>query len=156
MATTIESCFPPIVSGEEKFSGIMIHNVAWYEKNKIKLITGTRVTDINRKQKTVQLNNGKSIDYDKLIIATGSNPFIPPISGVSAKNVIAFRTIKDVEEMLEATKDKRHVAVIGGGVSGLEVAYGLKKQGMNVTVIHRAAHIMNNQLDPLAASLFTK
>ena len=93
------------------------------------------------------------MDYDRLILATGSKPFVPPIPGWDLKGVISFRDIYDVNTMLEYCKSKQNAVVIGGGLLGLEAAYGLKQRGMNVTVLHLMDRIMERQLDSRASSL---
>jgi NAD(P)H-nitrite reductase large subunit len=93
----------------------------------------------------------KRVDYDRLIIATGSKPFIPPVQGVDLKGVISFRDIYDVNTMIKYCETKKNAVVIGGGLLGLEAAYGLKQRGMNVTVLHLMDRIMERQLDGRAS-----
>ncbi|MGA5989084.1 FAD-dependent oxidoreductase, partial [Escherichia coli] len=90
---------------------------------------------------------GEVISYDRLILATGSKPFVPPIPGSDLKGVLSFRNIYDVNQMLAYCKTKKNAVVIGGGLLGLEAAYGLKQQGMHVTVLHLMDRIMDRQLD---------
>ena len=93
------------------------------------------------------------MDYDRLILATGSKPFVPPIPGSELKGVVSFRDIYDVNTMLDYCKTKKNAVVIGGGLLGLEAAYGLKQRSMNVTVLHLMDRIMERQLDSRASSL---
>ncbi len=93
------------------------------------------------------------VDYDRLILATGSKPFIPPIAGADLKGVISFRDIYDINTMLDYCKTKKNAVVIGGGLLGLEAAYGLKQRGMNVTVLHLMDRIMERQLDSKASQM---
>jgi nitrite reductase (NADH) large subunit len=93
------------------------------------------------------------VRYDRLLLATGSKPFIIPVPGHTLDGVIAFRDIQDVETMLHAARNHRHAVVIGGGLLGLEAANGLMRQGMDVTVVHLADSLMNRQLDKPAAAL---
>ena len=94
--------------------------------------------------------------YDRLILATGSLPFILPIPGSDKKGVTAFRTLQDTEKMVNASTKYKKRAVIGGGLLGLEAARGLLNLGMEVTVIHLSSHLMERQLDPIAGQLLQK
>jgi len=111
------------------------------------------VTQIDRKNRSVTGAKGTTVRYDRLLIATGSSPFILPIPGRELSGVVGFRDIKDVERMLDASKKGRHAVVIGGGLLGLEAANGLRKQGMEVTVVHNSDNLMDRQLDEPAAAL---
>lgn len=141
----------PVLAGEKKFEDIVTHHPGWYAERGITLLTGRTVTDIQRRQREVLLDDGSVLTYDRLVLATGSNPFIVPVPGHQHPDVVSFRDIRDVNLMITATTEKRRVAVIGGGLLGLEAANGLLKQGMDVTVIHDMAHLMNRQLDAEAS-----
>ncbi|ALG67772.1 nitrite reductase large subunit NirB [Beggiatoa leptomitoformis] len=145
----------PVLSGEKAFEDIMIHNDEWYATRGITLHKGHTVTQINRQQKTVTSDNGITLDYDKLLIATGSNPFMLPVAGSQLAGIVAYRDIRDVEAMLTVARSGtgKHAVVIGGGLLGLEAAYGLQKQGMTVTVVHLLDTLMERQLDKPAANL---
>lgn len=93
------------------------------------------------------------VDYDRLILATGSKPFIHRLKVRDLKGVLSFRDIYDFNTMLEYCKNKKNAVVIGGGLLGLEAAYGLKQRGMNVTVLHLMDRIMDRQLDARASAL---
>jgi nitrite reductase (NADH) large subunit len=143
----------PVLAGEEAFSAIVIHDSAWYAARKVTCRFGETVTKIDRAKKVIHSRNGKT-PYDKLVIATGSAPFILPIAGKGLKGVVAFRDFDDVELMLQgAQREGGKAVVIGGGLLGLEAAAALKKQGMDVTVLHLMAHLMEQQLDPSAGFL---
>jgi nitrite reductase (NADH) large subunit len=141
----------PLLSGEQTLEDIVTHPVEWYRQNNIDLKTGKTIVAIDRHSKQLTDINNETYNYDKLIIATGSNPFVPPIPGHELKGVLTYRTIEDVDVMLEASKEKSKAVVIGGGLLGLEAAYGLKTQGMDVTVLHLAPVLMENQLDETAS-----
>lgn len=142
----------PLLSGEQTLDNIITHPKEWYKQNKISLISGKTIVAIDRENKQISDNDGNRYDYDKLVIATGSNPFVPPIVGNELNGVLTYRTIEDVEVMLEISKKKSKAVVIGGGLLGLEAAYGLKTQGMDVTVLHLAPVLMENQLDETAST----
>lgn len=141
----------PVLAGEKKFEDIVTHHEGWYAGRGITLLAGRTVTDIRRKQREVLLDDGSVLAYDRIVLATGSNPFIVPVPGHQHPDVVSFRDIRDVNLMISATAEKRRVAVIGGGLLGLEAANGLLKQGVEVTVIHDMPHLMNRQLDPEAS-----
>ncbi|OTG64138.1 nitrite reductase (NAD(P)H) small subunit [Acinetobacter sp. ANC 3903] len=143
----------PVLSGDKTIDDIMLHSHAWYAEKGIRFIAGDAAVKIDRPRKQVYTEKGEIVDYDRLILATGSKPFVPPISGSDLKGVLSFRDIYDVNTMLDYCKTKQNAVVIGGGLLGLEAAYGLKQRGMNVTVLHLMDRIMERQLDSRASSL---
>ena len=143
----------PVLSGDKSIEDIMLHPHAWYSDKGIHFIAGDAAVKIDRPRKQVHTEKGIVVDYDRLILATGSKPFIPPIKGSDLKGVLSFRDIYDVNTMLEYCKNKKNSVVIGGGLLGLEAAYGLKQRGMNVTVLHLMDRIMDRQLDARASAL---
>ena len=136
-----------VLSGKRSFSQLNTKSRDWYEQNGIKLYTGSHVTNIDVDNKRVYSENGFSSPYDKVLIATGSDPFIPPIKGVDKKGVFVYRTIEDVWSMSEVSRYKKKAVVIGGGLLGLEAAKALKDNGMEATVVHLMDHLMDQQLD---------
>lgn len=143
----------PVLAGEKTIDDIVLNSRAWYEENGIKLVTGDEVTEIDRVNRKVVTASGIEAPYDRLLIATGSKPFIIPVPGHDKEGVIGFRDIADVEAMLEASAGYENAVVIGGGLLGLEAANGLMKQGMSVTVVHLLDTLMERQLDKPAAAL---
>ncbi|MCO8068111.1 nitrite reductase small subunit NirD [Acinetobacter schindleri] len=143
----------PVLSGEKTIDDIMLHPHAWYADKGIRLIAGDPAVRIDRPRKHVYTEKGEVISYDRLILATGSKPFVPPIPGSDLKGVLSFRDIYDVNSMLDYCKTRKNAVVIGGGLLGLEAAYGLKQQGMNVTVLHLMDRIMDRQLDSKASQM---
>ncbi len=143
----------PVLAGEQTIDDIILNSVEWYEENNIELVTGDAATEISRVKKSVITASGKEFPYDRLLIATGSNPFIIPIPGADKEGVLGFRDIYDVDTMIQASKDYKKAVVIGGGLLGLEAANGLMKQGMDVTVVHLLDSLMERQLDKPASSL---
>jgi len=143
----------PVLASEKTIDEIMLNDEQWYLDNNITLLKGEKATQIDRVNRAVKGDQGSEIAYDRLIIATGSYPFIIPVPGHDKKGVIGFRDIHDVETMLVAAKNHRNAVVIGGGLLGLEAANGLKKQGMNVTVVHLLDSLMERQLDKVASGL---
>ena len=146
----------PVLAGEKRFEDIMLNDEAWYAARGITLHKGKTVTRIDRKRRIVHADDGTSAAYDRLLLATGSNPFILPIPGKDLPGVLTFRDIKDVDAMVAAAGSYRHAVVIGGGLLGLEAANGLKQRGMNVTVVHLVQTLMERQLDDTAGALLQK
>jgi len=143
----------PVLAGEKTVDDIMLHTREWYAAHGITLHAGDPVVRIDRKRRTVEASSGLSVVYDRLLIATGSRPFIVPVPGHALPGVIGFRDLHDVDAMLAAARRGGRAVVIGGGLLGLEAANGLLRQGMEVTVVHLAASLMNQQLDAPAAEL---
>jgi nitrite reductase (NADH) large subunit len=141
----------PVLSGEKSFDEIVTHPASWYAENGVTLLAGRTVTDVHRARRRVHLDDGTVLPYDRMVLATGSVPFIIPVPGHQHPDVVSFRDIQDVNRMVTATAHKKRAAVIGGGLLGLEAANGLMRQGMEVTVIHDAAHLLNRQLDSEAS-----
>jgi nitrite reductase (NADH) large subunit len=146
----------PVLAGEKTVDDIMLHTREWYQQNGITLHAGDPVETIDRKRRIVRSRSGLEVRYDRLLLATGSKPFIIPVPGHDLPGVLAFRDIQDVESMLEAARNHKHAVVIGGGLLGLEAANGLQRQGMQVTVVHVTDSLMNQQLDKPAAALLQK
>jgi nitrite reductase (NADH) large subunit len=143
----------PVLTGEKSVADIMLHTRDWYGANGIVLHAGDPVVRIDRKRRLVQAASGLTVTYDRLLIATGSAPFIIPVPGHELPGVIGFRTLHDIDTMLAAARAGGRAVVIGGGLLGLEAANGLLRQGMEVSVVHVSGSLMNQQLDPPAAEL---
>eukprot|EP01012_Entosiphon_sulcatum_P040221 TRINITY_DN5386_c0_g1_i4.p1 TRINITY_DN5386_c0_g1~~TRINITY_DN5386_c0_g1_i4.p1 ORF type:complete len:846 (+),score=178.32 TRINITY_DN5386_c0_g1_i4:461-2998(+) len=146
----------PVLAGEKTFDEIVINPRDWYDGNGIELVAGDSVTGIDRAARTVTAASGRTVSYDKLLIATGSDPFIIPVPGKDLPGVISFRDMKDVDAMLAAAGKGGDAVVIGGGLLGLEAANGLKVKGMDVTVVHLMPTLMERQLDPAAGALLQR
>lgn len=143
----------PVLAGEQAVDDIVLNPLSWYGSNGIRLHLGKRVVDVNRRERVVRAQDGTEEPYDRLLIATGSLPFIPPWPGRELQGVIGYRDIEDAEQMIDAARRYRHAVVIGGGLLGLEAANGLARRGMQVTVVHLMPWLMDRQLDEAAARL---
>ena len=143
----------PVLAGEKRFEDIIINSAEWYEANGITLVSGDPVTKIDRETQTVIARSGRVEPYDRLLIATGSDPFIIPVPGHDLPGVITFRDLDDVDKMLAAAEQGGGAVVIGGGLLGLEAAHGLSLRGMKVTVVHLMPTLMERQLDEAAGWL---
>ncbi|PKM34456.1 MAG: nitrite reductase large subunit, partial [Gammaproteobacteria bacterium HGW-Gammaproteobacteria-12] len=146
----------PVLAGEQTFEEIVLNDLNWYAENDIKLLLGRKVVKIDRKQRLVIADDGSEAEYDRLLIATGSNPFILPIPGKDLQGVIGYRDIADTQTMMDTAKTHKHAVVIGGGLLGLEAANGLKLRGMDVTVVHIGDWLLERQLDRTAGELLQK
>ena len=143
----------PVLAGEKTFEEIVTHDRGWYAANGIELIAGEAAAAIDREARMVQGEHGTMRPYDVLLLATGSNPVMLPLPGAQLPGVIGFRDIGDVGTMQEACARGGSAVVIGGGLLGLEVANGLRRGGMDVTVLHLMPTLMERQLDPISAEL---
>lgn len=145
-----------VLAGGADMQEIVINDWDWYKENNITLHTGHKVTKIDTENKKVTSHLGIEVDYDAVIIATGSNPFMLPLPGADKEGVIAFRDINDCEIMIDASKKYKKAVVIGGGLLGLEAARGLLHLGMEVNVVHIFNYLMERQLDEAAAKMLQR
>lgn len=146
----------PVLANEQTIDDIILNSVEWYAENNITLHTGKRINKIDRTKRVVIAEDGTSSEYDRLLIATGSTPFMLPIPGKDLEGVIGYRDIKDTNAMIDAAKVYKKAVVIGGGLLGLEAANGLKIQGMDVTVVHLQDWLLERQLDRTAGKMLQK
>jgi len=146
----------PVLANEQTIEDIILNTREWYAENNITLYTSARVNKIDRKNRVVYAEDGTSAEYDRLLLATGSKPFMPPIPGKELEGVLGYRDIKDTNDMIDAAKRYKHAVVIGGGLLGLEAANGLKIQGMEVTVVHKNEWLLEKQLDKTAGRMLQK
>ena len=150
----------PVLAGEQQLSEIVLNDWSWYAEHGITLHAGCTVTEVDRRRRLVRgvTADGQSVEagYDRLILATGSRPFILPIAGAGLQGVLAYRDIADTEAMIAAAAQYRNAVVIGGGLLGLEAANGLMKRGMQVSVVHAGEWLMERQLDAVAGQMLQK
>jgi nitrite reductase (NADH) large subunit len=146
----------PVLAGEQTIKDIMLNDVDWYAENDITLHLGKKIVEIDRVKRVVIADDGTVAPYDRLLMATGSNPFMLPIPGKDLEGVISYRDIQDTNAMIEAAKVHKQAVVIGGGLLGLEAANGLKLRGMEVTVVHLPTTLMERQLDEAAGKMLQK
>ncbi len=146
----------PVLANEQTIDDIILNSREWYAENNITLHTNARINKIDRTARIVTAENGVTAEYDRLLLATGSKPFILPIPGADLDGVLGYRDIKDTNDMIATAKKYKHAVVIGGGLLGLEAANGLKIQGMDVTVIHKNEWLLERQLDKTAGKMLQK
>jgi len=145
-----------VLAGEKSLDDITLNPLAWYRENNIALRVGVRVIDIDSEAKTVIGDDGSVTQFDKLLLATGSSPLIPPMEGIKKDGVFVFRCMEDVKALLDRSGPGVKAVVIGGGLLGLEAARGLQVQGCDVTVVHLMDTLMERQLDPIGGSYLTR
>ncbi|MFZ2392207.1 nitrite reductase large subunit NirB, partial [Rhodoferax sp.] len=150
----------PVLAGEQTLDEIVLNDWSWYTDKHITLHAGWRVTSVDRVKRVVHAQNAAgetmSAEYDRLLLCTGSNPFMLPIPGKDLQGVIAYRDIADTNAMIKAATTYKHAVVIGGGLLGLEAANGLMRRGMTVSVVHVQPTLMERQLDEVAGKLLQK
>ncbi len=148
-----------VLNGTQDAADIFLNPLEWYTENDVKLHAPAKVQHIDRARKQIHSDDGQITDYDKLLIATGSRPFVPPMEGLETPDgetkhgVFVFRTLDDCHKIAGYATKCRKAAVIGGGLLGLEAARGLINYGVEVHVIHISGHLMNQQLDPAAGGI---
>lgn len=142
-----------VLQGDADVNDIVLNDYDWYAEHQVSLHTGDPVVKVDTKKQIVTSASGTQCYYDKLIFATGSNPFMLPLPGADKEGVIAFRNINDCETMIETSKNYKKAVVIGGGLLGLEAARGLLNLNMEVNVIHIAEFLMERQLDEPAGKM---
>jgi nitrite reductase (NADH) large subunit len=145
-----------VLQGSTSMEDIILNPKEWYEKNGVTLHIGETVSHINTETRIVETDKGRRTAYDKLVVATGSNPFILPLPGVDKEGVITFRDMKDCQTMIETSKTYKKAVVIGGGLLGLEAARGLLNLNMEVSVVHLMDSLMERQLDSTASTMLRK
>ncbi|WP_151702502.1 NAD(P)/FAD-dependent oxidoreductase [Nitrincola alkalilacustris] len=143
----------PLLSGEMEEISAELSTEQWYAEQGFSLLTGEQVVSIEPRKKQVVTSAGQTIGYEKLVLATGSRPFLPPLEGRELDGVMSFRNWKDMQQLRSIGLGGGQAIVIGGGFLGLEAAEGLRKLGMQVTVLQRADYLLNRQLDQVAAGL---
>lgn len=132
---------------------LYMNSLSWYEDNGIELYVGEKVVQIDRKNKRVISSAGKAVSYDKLVLATGSSPFVPPVPGIDKDGVFVYRTIEDLDEIMAYAKGVESCAVIGGGLLGLEAAKAAQDLGLKTHVVEFAPRLMPRQLDDAGGAL---
>ena len=145
----------PVLSGEKTYDQIVTHDEGWYAAHGVDCRFGEPVVQIDRKARVVR-SNKSAAEYDALVIATGSAPFIIPVAGRDLPGVVTYRDLEDTEAMIAAGIAGKDAVVIGGGLLGLEAAAGMAARGARVTVIHLMGHLMERQLDPAAGYLLER
>lgn len=151
-----------VLAGADDTSEIFLNPVDWYADNHINLRAGVRVVRIDRFAHLVYADDGTVVKYDKLVLATGSRSFFPPMEGMwlddktLTPGIFGFRSLDDCEAMIDFALGRTTAVVIGGGLLGLEAARGLQNRGLEVDVVHATPTLMNAQLDPNAGDILRR
>jgi NAD(P)H-nitrite reductase large subunit len=145
-----------LLSGEIKLDRIFFRPKNFYEKNDVRALLGNCVVNVNFEKKAIQLEDGKKIPYDRLLIATGGKPFLPKMEGLNTPGVYTFTKLEDAGKISSALKEARKAVVIGGGLIGLKAAGALKKRNVEVTIVELADHILSLTLDGTASSILER
>src|SRR3990170_3378326 len=150
-----------VLAGEAGFEDIILNPLDWYEQHGIELHLNATVSRIDLSGKSVITESGAPYPFDKLLIATGSIPFIPPIRGIQTDGVLipgvfTFRNIEDTQSMIQHAQKSRKAIVIGGGLLGIEAASGLIRQGLDVTIVHLVDRLMEMQVDAAGSEILRK
>ncbi|MBX3272352.1 MAG: nitrite reductase large subunit NirB [Sandaracinaceae bacterium] len=146
----------PLLAGEASEQEIIVHDRAWYEAHGVRLVSGCRVVAIDRGRRVAVADDGAETPFDRLVLATGASPIMLDIPGRELRGVVSFRSLRDVATMVEHARDGGRAVVIGGGLLGLEAAWGLLRRGMTVTVVHLLDQILERQLDRTASALLQR
>lgn len=147
---------PEYLSGEKALRNIFIHDLPWYEKNRMTLHRGTEVLGIDLSGKTVITKDGRRFHYNRLLLATGAACQVPSIPGTNTDGVFTLRTIADADAIIERAKKAKKVVLIGGGLLGLEAGNGLRKRGLRVSVVEFFPRLLPRQTDTTGAAILQK
>jgi nitrite reductase (NADH) large subunit len=141
------------LAGRKSKDQLFVHSAGWYDENRITLISSRSVTQVHPLEHTCTLDDGATLSYDRLLLANGASPFIPPLPGTSQADVFALRTLADADALLSRIEPGSNAVIVGGGVLGLEVARALIERGMTANVLEFAGRLLPNQLDESAATM---
>jgi nitrite reductase (NADH) large subunit len=144
------------LAGEVRREELVIHPENWYRDQQIALHQGSETKFLDLQAKQVELTGGQKLSFDKLILANGAHPFVPPIPGAERKGVLSLRTLEDAEQILDWAKKGGRCVCIGGGLLSLETAGALARRGIEVTVLESFGHLMPRQLDPQAGAMLAR
>lgn len=142
-----------LLAGEVSAADVRFRDAAWYADQRIELLLGTPADSIDASGRLLRLADGRILAFDRLVLATGSQPIRPPIPGVTLPGVMTCRDLADVEAIHAAADGVRRAVVIGGGLLGIEAAYGLVRAGLDVDLLHLMDRLMERQLDRRAGAL---
>jgi nitrite reductase (NADH) large subunit len=143
----------PLLAREIDTDGVALKPRAWYAAHGIALFTGMKVTAVDTEQRTATLAGGRVLSFDSCVFATGSSPIRLPIPGSELAGVEVFRSVTDIARLLPSARRGEAAVVIGGGLLGIEAAYGLQRAGAKVTLVHLVDRLMERQLDATAAAI---
>lgn len=144
------------LAGRVRAADMYYRDRSFYHKNNVELRLGEKVVGIDIKMKTVQLDRGEDVGYDRLLISTGGRPALQRVDGIDAKNVFTFTTWDDAKKLRETIKKKRKAVVLGGGLIGMKAAEGLKANGLDVSVVISSPRVLSLILDEVSGEIMNR
>jgi nitrite reductase (NADH) large subunit len=147
---------PEYLAGEKTLEGFTLHDGAWYEKNATGIHLSTEIVAVRPAEKTVSASDGRTYAYDRLLLATGSHAVIPDVKGSDIEGVFTLHTVADADAMLKRAETAKSLVVVGGGTLGIEAGNGLRKRGLQVTVVGRNKRLLPKQMDPAGAAFLQR
>ncbi len=143
---------PDVISGEVDESVLLAKDERWYEDQRMDLKLSTEVVSADPDEKTLFTREGVAIPYDRLLVATGGIPFVPPLKGADRRGVFVLRTLRDAGEITAYPVGTDDVVIVGGGLLGIEAGFALRRRGRRVTLVEVAERLLPRQLDPRGAA----
>lgn len=147
---------PNYLAGTRDEEGLRIRPYDFYRRRRIQTLFGRRAVKVDNRAREVELEDGTTVPYDRLLIATGASSSMPPVPGINGENVFGLRHLADAKGILKACEGSRRVVIVGGGFVGLEAAYALYGRGLEVTVVEKMPHILPQQFDIEAARILMR
>ncbi|MEN2774973.1 FAD-dependent oxidoreductase [Acetivibrio clariflavus] len=147
---------PDYIGGKIARNKLILRDMNYYDKNRIKLLLSEKIENIDSHQKVVRLLSGNILEYDKLLVAVGGSPVIPNIEGLRDIKYFTLNSIKDADNIIENAAEGQKAVIIGAGLTGIETAFALKRLGMNVTLVERGSRILPQQLDAASAEMLVE
>lgn len=147
---------PDYIGGKIAKDKLILRDLNYYDKNRIKLLLSEKVDSIDSNQKIVKLESGNVIEYDKLLIAVGGNSVVPNIEGLKEIGYFTLNSVRDADNIIKNAQEGKKAVIIGAGLTGIETAFALKRLGMNVTIIEKGARILPQQLDDQSAQMLVE
>jgi len=147
---------PEYLSGEKELPRFTLHDFSWYEKNRVDFHPAEEVISVDSASKTVRTATGRDYPYDRLLLATGGNATVLPLEGCDLEGVFTLRTVEDADRIREKARNSKKVVFVGGGLLGLEAGNGLRKLGLEVTVLERSPMLLPRQMDEGGATFLRK
>ena len=144
------------IAGRKSRDQLFMHDAAWYTENALALMSGRHLVGAEPAEHRIMLDDGAILSYDRLLLANGASPFVPPVPGRELPGVLTLRTLEDADNVLANIRPGETAVVVGGGVLGLEVARAITERGMSATVVEFASRLLPNQLDEYGASLLVE
>ena len=147
---------PEYLAGEKSADHLIIHHLDWYDQHRLDLHLNTRVTAIDPDRKVVETDTGERFPFDKLLLATGGQAFVPPIKGAEAHGVFTLKTLADADRLKQRAATAKTAVLIGGGLLGLEAGNGLRKLGLAVIVVEFFPRLLPRQMDVPGAAILQR